>query len=76
MTTVKQKRKLVATEYEAAGYGRGYNKRNVYLIDDKYYAYHPQYAQQQFAPLTGELKNYVECKQIKGWGGNIFYVAI
>lgn len=75
MTTLKQKRELVATSYWAAGYGRGENKRNVYLIDGKYYAYHPKYAQQAFAPLTGEFANYVEVKQLETPKGFI-YTAI
>lgn len=52
-------RTKVGTEYSASGYGRGVNKRNVYIINGYYYAYHPQYAEQAFTPCEGDLKGYV-----------------
>ncbi len=65
MTTTKERRVKVATEYYASGYGRGVNKRNVYEIDGKFYAYHPAYAAQTFgAALDGELKGYIEVKHM------------
>jgi hypothetical protein len=59
------KRVKVADKYYASGYGRGVNTRNVYLINERYYAYHPKYARQSFKPLTGALTGYIECKQLQ-----------
>lgn len=58
-TSVKQRRVKVATSYSASGYGRGTQTRNVYLIDERYYSYHPEYASQSFRPLKEEFKGYV-----------------
>lgn len=49
----------VGTHYGASGYGRGVNKRNVWLIDGYCYAYHPEYAKQQCTPLEGRLICYI-----------------
>lgn len=59
MKTIKQRRVKVADKYNAKGYGRGENKRTVYLIDGYYYVYHPAYAAQAFEPLSGELEGYL-----------------
>jgi hypothetical protein len=60
MEDIKKRRIKVAEYYSASGYGRGINKRNVYLIDGYYYAYHPKYAEQQYSPLNGEFKGYIK----------------
>lgn len=62
--SIKVRRTLVGTKYSANGYGRGINKRNVYLIDGRFYAYHPAYAEQQFTPLEGEFKGYIPVNQL------------
>ena len=71
--TVKQRRVKVADKYSANGYGRGVNSRPVYMIDGKYYAYHPQYAKQDFSPLTGEFAGYIACNKILGSFGCSYY---
>lgn len=64
MNNIKQRRVKVADHYGASGYGRGQNKKNVYKIDGNFYAYHPKYAEQEFKVLGGELKGYIEVKEI------------
>ena len=71
--TVKQRRVKVSDKYSANGYGRGINHKTVYMIDGKYYAYHPAYAKQNFNPLTGDLTGYVPCNKIIGSLGDWFY---
>lgn len=57
--TVKQLRQKIGESYMAKGYGRGRNKRPVYLIGGYCYAYHKEYANQDYDPCTGEMEGYV-----------------
>ena len=67
METIKQRRKKVGTQYAAGGHGRGINTKNVYLIDGKYFAHHPKYANQQYQCLTGEFKGYISVNYSKSF---------
>lgn len=58
----------IGTSYMPNGYGRGPNKRNVWLINDKCYAYHPKYASEEFSPLTGDLEGYIRVNRSKSFG--------
>ncbi len=73
METIKQRRVKVGDSYLANGYGRGTNKRNVYLIDGYYYAYHPEYAKQSLRELEGELNGYVPVNKGNGGDGFFYY---
>lgn len=64
MTSIKKRRVKIAGRYFASGYGRGVNKRNVYEIDGRFYAYHPAYAKQTYQAPDGELSGYIEVKRI------------
>jgi len=67
MKTIKQRRIKVGTQYWATGYGRNINTKNIYLIDDKCFAYHPKYADQSFKPLNGDFKGYIPVNYDKGF---------
>ena len=71
----KINRTKVGATYTASGYGRGVNKRNVYLINNKHYAYHPAYAKQAFTPLEGELFGYVAVNKLANTGDDYFYAC-
>lgn len=75
MKSIKQRRVLVANKYRACGYGRGVNTRPVYLIDRKYYAYHPRVANTSFVPLKGEFAGYVPVNQSK-LGDTVLYYQV
>ena len=67
-TSIKQRRQKVGTSYMASGYGRDINKRDVWLIDGKCYAYHKEYANQEFKPLTGEFEGYIAVNYYRSFG--------
>ena len=68
MKTIKSQRQKIGNYYSASGYGRGRNKRNVYLINGKCYAYHLEYALQSFKPLKGDLEGYIPVNYSKSFG--------
>ena len=71
--TVKQRREKIGTGYHATGYGRGINKKPVYIIDGKAYAYNRRHWQTDFKPLQGELEGYIRLNAMYAAGRVDFY---